>query len=92
MSTTTVNTAEIKLGRSLATLTWWHRGWLEYALRLETADGTFEAVEDSWFAALATVSRELPRPLPTPSFEYGRAENADEHRQQWTRWLAETFG
>ncbi|GAA4415286.1 hypothetical protein ACFQV2_30495 [Actinokineospora soli] len=87
MSTATVNTAEIGLG----TLTWWHRGWLEYALRLETPDGTYEAVEDSWFAALATIARDLPGALPVPT-DYARAENAAEHRQQWTTWLASTFG
>lgn len=90
MSTAAVNTIQIKLGRSLSTLTWWHRGWQEYALRLDTADGTYEAVEDSWFAAFATIARETPRELPTPP-SHGPADHAEAHRQEWTRWLSETF-
>ncbi len=86
MSTALVDSAETAIG----TLTWWHRGWLEYALRLDTADGTHEAVEDSWFAALATIARELPVDLPLP--DPVRAEHADQHREQWTRWVRETLG
>ncbi|MGX7824736.1 hypothetical protein ACTG9Q_06560 [Actinokineospora sp. 24-640] len=71
--------------RTTGTLTWWRHGWQTYALRLEGPFGMVEAVEDTWFDALAAVREQmagwtldLPESLP---------EIAEEHRLQWLTWL-----
>ncbi|WP_258904508.1 hypothetical protein [Actinokineospora sp. UTMC 2448] len=97
MSTAVMNTADITLTRDgrpvRATLTWWHHGWLEYALRLDGPTGVVEAVEDSWFAAITEIARDLAAAgyeLPEPPQE-GPATNPDEHRARWVSWLGEGF-